>query len=95
MLGTTSGSKTFDVGENFDSSSDVTCVVNLFGVADFTIFDGNTSFLGGSPKDHLDLARSASPITYVHADEPPMLVVHGTADHLVPYLQAELLYRTT
>jgi len=92
MLGTTSGSKTFDVGENLDSSSDVTCVVNLFGVvADFTIFDGNTSFLGGSPKDHPDLARSASPISYLHADEPPMLVVHGTADHLVPYLQAELL----
>src|SRR6202162_3405965 len=92
MLGTTSGSKTFDVGENLDSSSDVTCVVNLFGVvADFTIFNGNTSFLGGSPKEHPDLARSASPIGYLHADEPPMLVVHGTADHLVPYLQAELL----
>ena len=24
-------------------------------------------------------------------DEPPMLVVHGTADQLVPYIQAELL----
>jgi acetyl esterase/lipase len=93
ILGTTSGSKTFDVGENLDSSSDVTCAVNLFGaVADFTTFDGpNFSFLGGSLKDHLDLARSASPISYVHADEPPMLVVHGTADHLVPYLQAELV----
>jgi len=40
MLGNTSGSKTFDVGENLDTSSDVTCVVNLFGVADFTIFNG-------------------------------------------------------
>ena len=48
MLGTTSGSKTFDVGENLDSSSDVTCVVDLFGVADITIFDGpNFPFLGG------------------------------------------------
>ncbi len=28
MLGTTSGSKTFDVGENLDSSSDVTCVIS-------------------------------------------------------------------
>ena len=93
ILGTTSGSKTFDVGENLDSSSDVTCAVNLFGaVADFTTFDGpNFSFLGGSLKDRLDLARSASPTSYVHADEPPMLVVHGTADHLVPYLQAELV----
>ena len=101
ILATTSGSKTFDVGENLDSSSDVTCAVNLYGaVADFAIFakyredmgfDGNFSFLGGSLKDHMELARSASPTTYIHADEPPMLVVHGTADHLVPYLQAELL----
>src|SRR5271166_2501053 len=57
MLGTTSGSKIFDVGENLDSSSDVTCVVDLFGPADFTVFDGTFSFIGGAPKDHLDLAR--------------------------------------
>ena len=93
ILATTSGSKTFDVGENLDSSSDVTCAVNLCGAAvDFTIFNGpNFSFLGGSLKDHLDLARSASPTTYMHADEPPMLVVHGTADHLLPYVESELL----
>jgi len=101
MLGATSGSKTFEVGENLDSSSDVTCVVNLFGaVADFATFakyredmglGENFSFLGGSVKDHTDLARSASLVNYVHAEEPPMLVVHGTADHLVPYIQADLL----
>src|SRR6266446_1621303 len=57
---------------NLDSSSDVTCAVNLCGaVADLTIFD-NLSFLGGSPKDHMDLARSASPVNYVHAGEPAM-----------------------
>src|SRR6516164_2917559 len=91
ILGTTSGGKTFDAGENLDSSSDVTCVVDLFGPADFTVFQGNFSFIGGSPKDHLDLARSASPINYVHPNEPPMLVVHGTRDQLVPFVQAELL----
>jgi acetyl esterase/lipase len=91
VLGTTSGNKTFDVGENLDLSSDVTCVVDLFGPADFTVFEGKFSFLGGSPKDHPELARSASPISYVHKDEPPILVVHGTRDQLVPYMQAELL----
>jgi acetyl esterase/lipase len=91
ILGSTSGSKNFDVGENLDSSSDVTCVVDLFGPTDFTVAEDKFSFLGGSPKDHLDLARSASPINYVHGGEPPMLVVHGTRDQLVPYIQAELL----
>ena len=93
ILATTSGSKTFDVGENLDSTSDVTCAVNLCGAAvDFTTFnEPNFSFLGGSLKDHMDLARSANPTSYMHADEPPMFVVHGTADRLVPYVQSELL----
>ena len=34
-------------------------------------------------------ARRASPITYVTRDDPPMLIVHGDADPLVPYQQSE------
>src|ERR1700693_3818026 len=49
------------------------------------------ALLGGRAQKPPELARSASPINYVHASQPPMLVVHGTADRLVPYLQAEVL----
>jgi acetyl esterase/lipase len=96
MLGTTSGSKKFDVGESLDVSSDVTCAVDLFGPTDFTAPEmssdgGALALMGGPIQDHLDLARSASPIYYIHTDEPPMLVIHGTADHLVPFLQSERL----
>ena len=93
MLGTTNGDKTFDVGENLGESSDVACVVNLFGISDFTLpmpaIATNVQALLGGPAP--ELARSASPINYVHANQPPMLVVHGTADRLVPYLQSEVL----
>jgi acetyl esterase/lipase len=34
MLGTTSGTRTFDVGDNLNYTSDVACVVNLFGASD-------------------------------------------------------------
>ena len=96
MLGTTNGDKTFDVGENLNVSSDVTCVVDLFGIADFTlpmpaITTNVKALLGGSPSERSEVARSASPINYVHAGQPPTLVVHGTVDKLVPYLQAEVL----
>ena len=84
MLGATSGDKTFDVGENLG----VACVVNLFGVSDFTlpmpaVATNVAALLGGPAPERPELARSASPINYVHANEPPMLVVHGTADRLV------------
>ncbi|MGW1786065.1 alpha/beta hydrolase fold domain-containing protein [Streptomyces sp. NPDC002143] len=36
-------------------------------------------------------ARPASPVTYVTADAPPFLLVHGTQDHLVPFEQSRLL----
>jgi alpha-L-fucosidase 2 len=34
------------------------------------------------------LMQAASPVTYVHAGLPPFLIVHGTADPIVPYAQA-------
>jgi acetyl esterase/lipase len=34
----------------------------------------------------------ASPITHVTPDAPPFLLVHGTADWLVPYAQSEQLH---
>jgi acetyl esterase/lipase len=92
MLGTTSGTRTFDVGDNLNYASDVTCVVNLFGPSDLTREPSTAvTLIGPTAKDHPELARTASPITYVHRDEPPMLIVHGTDDKLVPYEQTERL----
>ena len=92
MIGTTSGKKLFDVGDNLDQTSDVTCAVDLFGPVDITrLPDLAAKLLGPDNKDNQELRRNASPISYVHAGEPPMLIVHGTDDKLVPYEQAELL----
>jgi acetyl esterase/lipase len=82
MLGTTSGTRTFDVGENLDYTSEVACVVNLFGLSDVTREPSVAArLLGSAGKDNLELVRGASPVTYVHRDEPPMLIVHGTNDN--------------
>jgi acetyl esterase/lipase len=92
MLATTSGNRLFDVGENLDQTSDVTCAVDLFGPIDLTMLPSLAErLLGPEDKNSLDLKRNASPISYVHEDEPPILIVHGTDDKLVPYEQAELL----
>jgi acetyl esterase/lipase len=92
MLGTTSGKKVFDVGENLNYTSDINCVVNLFGVSDFSRLPSVAgALLGAEDKANPDLIGSISPITYVHKDEPPMLIVHGTDDKLVPYEQAQIL----
>jgi acetyl esterase/lipase len=44
---------------------------------------------GGDP----ERARSASPVTHVHPDAPPMLIAHGLDDSAVPHGQSELFAR--
>ncbi|MBT2526238.1 alpha/beta hydrolase [Streptomyces sp. ISL-99] len=36
-----------------------------------------------------DRARAASPVTYITADAPPFLILHGTDDSLIPLAQGE------
>jgi acetyl esterase/lipase len=50
-----------------------------------------TTLLGPVGRNNSDIVRGASPLTYVRRDEPPMLIIHGTDDKLVPYEQAQEL----
>ncbi|MES2598557.1 MAG: alpha/beta hydrolase [Verrucomicrobiota bacterium] len=103
LLGTSYGVKELegDVGKSGDTVRPV-CVANFCGPANFLTFYGKGSSIdadrpgsaiaklfGGPMSKHLEEARSASPVTYVTKDDPPFLHMHGTADSLVPYAQAE------
>lgn len=47
--------------------------------------------LGAWPFDRPDLARTASPVTYVDKNDPPFLIVQGEKDQSVNYTQSVLL----
>ncbi|QDA36182.1 alpha/beta hydrolase (plasmid) [Paracoccus liaowanqingii] len=47
--------------------------------------------LGGEVRKHPDLARRASPVTYVSPDAPPFLLLHGDADRVIPFSQSVIL----
>lgn len=81
-------------------SSRVQCVVNLYGPCDLTTdFVRNNAyanrvvknFLGRSIDDDLTLYQQASPITYLDANDPPTLILHGTIDDVVPIDQGDAL----
>jgi acetyl esterase/lipase len=106
MLGTSGGVKDLegDLGPHKDVSSRVQCVVDLFGPSDIPAMKDYPSNLdhdaasspegklvGGRVSDKKDMAVAASPVTYVSADDPPFLILHGNKDMVVPYNQSERL----
>lgn len=46
------------------------------------------SSLIGAPLETVEESRAVSPVTYVSEDDPPVLILHGTHDALVPYAQS-------
>ena len=47
--------------------------------------------VGGRVSENKEVARAASPVTYVSKDDPPFLIIHGNEDMIVPYNQSERL----
>lgn len=103
MLGTSGGVAKLEGDEgNPGESSKVTCVVDFCGPTDFPALENDypadrlarsaiSGLLGGPLTERREMAIEASPITYVSADDPPFLIVHGTEDPVVPIAQAERL----
>jgi acetyl esterase/lipase len=48
-------------------------------------------WLGGTPQKVRANYEDASPVTYIHKEAAPMLLLHGTADAVVPVEQSQLL----
>jgi len=77
-------------------SSAVQAVVDFYGPTDFTKPDSYSpnaikvteALFGTTLKDNPDLWKSGSPFYYVKAGDPPMLLVHGESDGLVPLAQS-------
>jgi acetyl esterase/lipase len=84
-------------GGHAQYSSRVQAVASLAGPADLRRMFPDlveamlSDLVGGSRDQRADGYRSATPLTYLSPDDPPVLAIHGTVDALVPYEQATSL----
>lgn len=75
----------------------VSAIVDFFGITDLpdmlegpnkqpfpTTWPYTTQWIGNQP-NRMEIAKAASPMTYVRAGMPPTISIHGDADPLVPY----------
>lgn len=90
------------------TSSRVQAVCDWFGPTDFTVVENITdkghlyydyaeaaeALLGGRVADNHAKALEANPITYVSADDPPFMIMHGRKDGTVPYNQSVDLHKS-
>lgn len=81
-------------------SSRVQAVCSYFGPSDFQSMgeygglredSAEVKFLGGTIEEIPEVYISASPITYVSADDPPLLMVHGDKDIVVGLRQSKVM----
>ena len=90
-----------DLGTYKGVSSRVEAVANFFGASDLLAVMGQqnyidrtisgileTKLIGGRARANPEKVKAASPITYLTANDPPVLTVHGDKDPTVPYDQA-------
>lgn len=72
----------------------VAAIVNWYGITDVAdLIEGpnrkNYAVMWlGTQLDRQQIARRASPLSYVRSDNPPIITIHGDADDVVPYSQA-------
>lgn len=70
-----------------DVSARVSCAVDLYGAVDLPNYHDMKMFLKTRAEDAAVYAK-ASPINYCDKSDPPMLLIHGTADEVVNHSQS-------
>ncbi len=95
-------SKNNNVGKFFmpgtSKSLSIKAVVDFYGPAELILFPGaddkkspESLLIGAAPLARPDLAKVASPVTYVDKNDPPFLIIHGEKDDMVSPKQSQLL----
>ena len=103
LTGVSNGVKALEgqIGDHLDQSSDVSAIVRFYGASNLqSILGQSTEFgltvripalkllLGDLPEQTPDLAKLASPVAHLDADDPPLFLLHGDADPQMPHAQS-------
>jgi acetyl esterase/lipase len=107
MAGVTNGDVSFEgnIGNYLDTPSDVQAIVSYFGASNLTSILAQSTphglsvripaldlLIGGQPDVVPEIARRASPVFFVDANDPPLHMLHGDQDPQMPINQSHELH---
>ena len=88
--------KEFEMGEYLDYSSAVQAACSWYMPCDIAemakVYEDRIPFFDSNKISDEKYKRLINPISYITAQAPPFLLLHGTADKMVPFNQSELIY---
>lgn len=94
MLGALSDDDGLDAaGPYSEHSCRVQAVVPMYGAHDLKALAVKRDLWAAMTSQDQALCREGSPVTYLDKGDPPLLILHGTADPLVPLEQSKLLHQ--
>lgn len=106
LVGVTNGNSNLEgaIGDHQGESSNVQAIISYFGASNLTtILNQSTPhglsvrkpaldlFLGAQPEVVPEIAKMASPVFHVDANDPPLLLLHGDQDPQMPINQSHEL----
>jgi len=80
-----------------DVKMKVAAIINWYGITDVNDLIQGANLKNyavmwmGSQPNASEIAKSVSPLTYIRADLPPIMTIHGDKDDVVPYSHATRL----
>ena len=100
LVGTTGREKEYDTADNLAFDSTVAAVVDYYGLTDLYTQTLSASenvpsylmqaFTGPDPDG--TISKKASAAFCVDENTPPVMILHGSSDHVVPISQSEIFY---
>lgn len=94
LLGLSSGVDALEgtVGGNREQSSAVSAIVDFYGPSELSILAETSERFNRAHPNSTNVLESATPLNYLSAEDPPLLILHGDQDRTVPLAQSELLH---
>ncbi|HRK33510.1 MAG TPA: alpha/beta hydrolase [Candidatus Hydrogenedentes bacterium] len=102
LLATTTPEDGLEGEVNPGASTEVRAAISLYGAVDLQQYYDQpligpfgkitSDFFDRFTKGHSPTVHAASPLFYARPDTKPIMMVHGTTDHLVHYSQSERFY---
>lgn len=94
MAGLLNNDRKFDRNNTYEGNIEIAAIIDKYGPTDLNLLKRNGSVKRwlGEGYENRKFIKSVSPLYYIDKNSPPVFIVHGDKDPIIPYGQSVFLY---